>query len=118
MRVWSNAEADLRTEIAGKTAGRGNYSGFDLYLLRFTIQFLDQAIDSRNHTRNILNDHRVRAIVGDDISPLGKKGLQGWNDIFRGTIAQVPRHRNTIYGKRLSFLGGANRFSFLAQSFR
>ena len=79
------AETELRADVAGKLPGCGHYSGFDFNFLRLAVQLRQQAVDGRNHFRNVVDDDGVGAIIRHHVAALREEFL--YRDITSFALA-------------------------------
>src|SRR5580698_10217367 len=94
-------KAQLRTDVAGKLPRRRYYASLDFHFLRLAIQLRQQAIDRRNHFRNVVDDHGVGTFIRNHFTALREKLLYREHDIFGVGIAQVAGNRNFFHRQRL-----------------
>src|SRR5579872_6135389 len=111
----TETETKLRTDVASKSAGRGNNASFDFDFLRLTIKLVEQAIELRHHSRNVRDDDSIGAIVRYDFATAGDELLHGSDDIFRVRIAEEAGDRDFFDGHRLGRLFRGAVVSFFAQ---
>src|SRR5450432_806893 len=90
----ASGKSELRTDILRKGTRCRYHPGFDLHLLRFAIELMDQVINCGDDRRNIADDELVRTRVGKNVAASGQKLLQG---VLQGVglgIAEHARHGN------------------------
>src|SRR5205807_8326126 len=81
------AEPELGADIAREAAGGSDYASFDFNFLRLAVQLSQQAVNRRHHRRNVGDDQRVGAIVGDHIAALREEFFQSWNHVLGVGVA-------------------------------
>ena len=109
------AEAKLRTDVAGELPGRRHHARFDFHFLRLAVKLRQQAVDYRNHFRNVVDDHGVGAFIRNHIAAHREELLYGEHHILGVGIAQETRDRNLLHGQRFRFHLGAPSIGFFLQ---
>ena len=109
------AEAKLRADVARETPRCRHHARFDFHFLRFAVQLREQAIDDRNHLRNVVHDDGVGAFVCDYISAHREEFLQGEDYVLRVSVAKKTRDGNFLHSQRFGFHLGAPSIRFLLE---
>ncbi len=97
------AKTKLRADVAGELPGRSHYARFDFDFLRLAVQLRQQAVDGRNHLRNVVDDDGVGAIVSHHIAALREELLYRDDNVFRLGIAQEAGDRDLLDGQCFRF---------------
>jgi hypothetical protein len=105
------AEAELRTDVTCELPRRRNHARFDFHFLRLAVQLRQQAVNDRNHFRNIVDDHRIGAFIRNHVTALREELLHGEHHILGVGIAEEAGDGNFFH--RQSF-----RFHLCAPSIR